>query len=195
MDETLLSNENDTNVTKEIEACLNLENEESKEAYLKTHMINAISQNLKDIINDNSCYESYISKDKFYLTCLPDISLNDYIKRLVKYTNMNISTLINAIIYIDTFCEKNNYILCMNNIYLILLSAFLLSIKFNEDLMVNLKTYSQIAGVSPDILQNLESSFYFNLHFSLFVKEDLYQSYYDYFSNFGFPFSKKEKEI
>ncbi len=83
----------------------------------------------------------------------------------------------------------------MNNIYLILLSACLLSIKFNEDLMVNLKTYSQIAGVSPDILQNLESSFYFNLHFSLFVKEDLYQSYYDYFFNFGFPISKKEKEI
>ena len=100
MDETLLSNENDTNVTKEIEACLASDNEESKEAYIKIQMINAISQNLKDIINDNSCYESFISKDKFYLTCLPDISLNDYIKRLVKYTNMNISTLINAIIYI-----------------------------------------------------------------------------------------------
>ena len=195
MDATLLSNENDTNVTKEIEACLASDNEESKEAYIKIQMINAISQNLKDIINDNSCYESFISKDKFYLTCLPDISLNDYIKRLVKYTNMNISTLINAIIYIDTFCEKNNYYLCMNNIYLILLSACLISIKFNEDLIVNLKTYAQIAGVAPDILINLESSFYFNLHFSLFVKEDLYQSYYGYFSNFGLPTSKKGKDI
>ena len=195
MDETLLSNENDTNVTKEIMACLDSDNEEAKEAYMKSQMINAISQNLKDIIKDNSCYESFISKDKFYLSCLPDISLNDYIKRLVKYTNMNISTLINAIIYIDTFCEKNNYILCMNNIYLILLSACLISIKFNEDLIVNLKTYAQIAGVAPYILTNLESCFYFNLHFSLFVKEDLYQSYYGYFSNFGFPTSKKGKEI
>ena len=207
MDETLLSTESESIVSKETEASLNDSNEQTKDIDSKSHIINAICQNLKDIIKDNSSYADYAPKDQFYLTNVPDISLNgqlhmafivdislnDYIKRLVKYNNMNISTLINAIIYIDIFCEKNKYILCMNNIYLILCSSCLLSIKFNEDVSVNLKTYSKIAGVSLDKIKSLESSLYFNLHFGLFVKEDLYQSYFNYFSNFEFPNSKKGK--
>ena len=61
---------------------------------------------------------------------------------------MNISTLINAIIYIDIFCKKFNYSLCMNNVYLILISSYLISIKFNEDVSIDLKNYAHIAGVS-----------------------------------------------
>ena len=193
MDETLLSTENESIVSKETEASLIDLNEQTKDIDSKSHIINAICQNLKDIIKDNSSYADYAPKDQFYLTNVPDISLNDYIKRLVKYNNINISTLINAIIYIDIFCEKNKYILCMNNIYLILCSSCLLSIKFNEDVSVNLKTYSKIAGISLDKIKSLESSLYFNLHFGLFVKEDLYQSYFNYFSNYEFPNSRKGK--
>ena len=72
----------------------------------------------------------------------------------------------------------------MNNVYLILLSSCLISIKFNEDVSINLKNYAHIAGVSLDNLINLEFAFHSNLCFDLFVKEDLYQSYYDYFSNY-----------
>ena len=195
MDETLLSTENESIVSKETEASLIDSNEQTKDIDSKSHIINAICQNLKDIIKDNSSYADYAPKDQFYLTNVPDISLNDYIKRLVKYNNINISTLINAIIYIDNLCENFKYILCMNNVYFLLLSSCLLSIKFNEDIPVNLKTYSQIAGVSVDKLKKLESCLYFSLNFGLFVKEDLYQEYFDYFSNYEFQNSKKGKEL
>ena len=185
MNESLLTNETDTNVTKETEASLSYEEHKpSKKVDLKRHIIEAISLNLTDIIKENDENGNIIKKDKFYLSNIPSISLNDYIKRLVNHTNMNISTLINAIIYIDTFCEKFNYSLCMNNVYLILLSSCLISIKFNEDVSINLKNYAHIAGVSLDNLINLEFAFHSNLCFDLFVKENLYQSYYDYFSNY-----------
>ena len=184
MDETLLSAENEANMTKATEASLCYENEQTKSKDKKTLIISAICQNLKEIIRDNRNFESLVSKDLFYLKTIPDISLSDYIKRLVKHTNMNISTLINAIIYIDNLCENFKYILCMNK-----------SIKFNEDIPVNLKTYSQIAGVSVDKLKKLESCLYFSLNFGLFVKEDLYQEYFDYFSNYEFQNSKKGKEL
>ena len=120
MDESLLTNVNDSNATKETEASLSYEKyKPSKAKDLRSHIITAVGLNLLDIIKENSQYKNYITKDKFYLSRLPSISLNDYIKRLVKYTNMDISTLINAIIYMDTFCEKQNYILCMNNVYLV----------------------------------------------------------------------------
>ena len=196
MDESLLTNETDTNVTKETEASLSYEESKPpKEVDLKSHIITAVGLNLMDIIKENNQFRNCIVKDKFYLSRLPPISLNDYIKRLVKYTNMDISTLINAIIYVDNFCEKNNYILCMNNVYLVLLSACLLSFKFNEDVPINLKNYAQIAGISLENLINLEFSLHINLQFDLFVKEELYQTYYDYFSNYEIPLLKNVKEI
>lgn len=196
MNESLLTNDNEANTTKETEASLSYEEyKPSKGKDSKCHFITAISLNLAEIIKDNSRFKNYISKDLFYLPNLPPISLIDYIMRFVKYTNMNISTLINAIIYIDTFCEKNNYILNMNNIYLVLVAACLISLKFNEDIPINLKTYAQISGISVEILKNLEYTLCVNLEFNFFVKDELYQSYYDYFSNYEIPYSKKGKGI
>ena len=183
MNRSSLTIDTDTNVTTE--ASLSYEEPKlSKNADLEKHIIEAISLNLIDIIKENFQNGNIIKKDKFYLSRLPSITLNDYINKLVDHTDMNISTLINAIIYIDTFCEKFNYTLCMNNIYLILFSSFLISIKFNEDVSINLKNYAHIAGVSLDNLINLEYAFHSNLCFDLFVTEDLYQTYYDYFSNY-----------
>ena len=115
---------------------------------------------------------------------IPSISLKDYIKRLVKYTKMNISTLILSIIYIDRFCEKYKYVLSYNNIYRLLLISTLISIKFNEDIMVNTKTYSNIAGVSVSDLNFLEYRMCIALDFSFNVKSDYFQQYFTYFSKF-----------
>ena len=62
MDETLLSNLNESNVTKETEASLIDVNEQTKSLDKKTHIINAICQNLKDIILDNSSFANYAPK-------------------------------------------------------------------------------------------------------------------------------------
>ena len=87
---------------------------------------------------------------------------------------MDISTLIIALIYIDCFCDNNKYILTLNNVYRILLSACLLSLKFNEDAIINYKYYSEIAAVSVEDLSKLEFYMYLKLHFSLNVKYDFY---------------------
>ena len=94
---------------------------------------------------------------------------------------MNISSLISAIIYIDRFCELNRYVLCMNNIYRIFLTACLLSIKFNEDINNNIKYYPEIAGIPAYDLNNLELYLFFKLKCSLYIDYDIYQSYFEYF--------------
>ena len=126
-----------------------------------------------------------VRNDIFYFKHLPGISLDDYIYRIYKNTKMNISTLIISIIYIDRFCEMNRYVLCMNNIHKIILSSCLLSIKFNEDINVNNKYYSKVAGISIYDLNNLEFSLYVKLQFSLLVDFDMYQKYFDYFSKYN----------
>lgn len=153
---------------------------------LKSHIINAVYINLKEIIEENkqTNRDRYPSFDIFYLEKVPPISLNSYIKRLVKYSGMDISSLILSIIYIDMFCIKYKYILTLNNIYRLLLSSCLLSIKFNEDITVDTKTYADIAGVTVRDLNNLELNLYVLLDYKLTVEDDYYQQYFAYFSKF-----------
>ena len=188
-EESSLTKSNDTNLTsKIIEDSLNYGSKQVKKTVSKNHIINAICLNYEDIIKENkNIYKGHLIKDKFYLTNIPNISLDDYIKRIMKHTKMNISTLINAIIYIDNFCERKQYILCLNNIYLLILSACLLSIKFNEDNNINSKFYAKIGGIPVENLNDLEYYLYLNLHFSLYIKEDLYNYYYEYFMNYLVP--------
>ena len=150
---------------------------------IKKYILKSISRNLKEIIKENkqSGLMKYVLNDIFYLGHLPGISLEDYIKRIYNSTKMNISTLIMSIIYIDRFCEYENYVISMNNIHKLLLSACLLSIKFNEDISISSKYYSEIAGIPVYDLNNLEFYLCVKLRFSLYVDYNLYQKYFEYF--------------
>ena len=155
--------------------------------YLQKQIIKSIAQNLKDIIkeNRNNNQMKFVKHDLFYISRLPSISVEEYINRIVKSTKMNISSLIISIIYIDRFSELNGYILSLKNIHRILLTACLLSIKFNEDVNVNTKYYSSVAGIPIQDLNNLEFYLIVKLKFSLFVDYDTYQKYYEYFCKFS----------
>ena len=154
---------------------------------LKNHIVNAIVSNLNEIIEDNNRDNNkYIRKDNvFYLDQLPSISLKNYIWHLVTYTEMDFSTLIISIIYIDKFCEKNNYFLSLNNVYRLLLISIFISLKYNEDKKVNLGTYAYIAGVSVEDLKMLEHQMCNALHFEFFVQSDYYQEYFSYFCKYS----------
>ena len=150
---------------------------------IKKNIIDSISKNLKEIIKENmqNNQMKYVQNDIFFFNTIPGISINDYINRIYKYTKMNISTLIMSIIYIDKFCENERYVLCMNNIHKLLLASCLLSIKFNEDINISMKYYSEIAGIPIYDLNNLEFYLCVKLRFSFFVDYDIYQKYFEYF--------------
>jgi hypothetical protein len=161
--------------------------------YMQKQIIKSIAQNLKDIIKENihNNQMKYVKHDIFYISRLPPISLEDYINRIFKNTKMNISSLILSIIYIDRFCENNGYILSLKNIHRIFLTACRLSIKFNEDINVSTKYYSNVAGITVQDLNNLEFYLIVSLEFSLFVENDIYQKYFEYFCKFNTNDNKK----
>ena len=192
MDESTISNNTDNSlVSLETEAnsmiSTSFESQCPISQNLKNHIISAIVTNLKDIIEENKQQgrNKYIFKDIFYLEQIPLISLEKYVRLLVKYTQMNISTLILSVIYIDLFCEKFKYVLTYNNIYRILIIAIYISLKYNEDNFVDAKTYAAIARVTPNDLKNLEFQMCVALDFSFFVKSDYYRQYFIYFSKFS----------
>ena len=193
MDELNFSHNNDNSlISGETEAnSMNTSSSENKykiSVIEENKIIKAIVANLNDIIEENRkrIDRKYISKDNlFYLEKLPNISLGDYILHLMKYNNISISTLILAVIYIDKFCDKYKYVLTMHNIYRIILISIFISIKYNEDMFVSANIYAQIAGVRIEDLLNLEYNMCVALEFGFYVKEDLYQQYFIYFTKYN----------
>ena len=155
---------------------------------LKNHIISAIALNLKDIIDENiqQGNNRFLWKDNiFYLEQIPPISLENFIHHLMRYTNMNISTLILSVIYIDKFCEKVKYILSFNNIYRLLLISIFISLKYNEDVKVNAQYYADVSGVNVEDLKMLEYQMCTIFDFEFYVDSDYYQQYFIYFSKYS----------
>ena len=164
----------------------NIDNYNQISSYDPKQIIKSTAQNLRDIIRENirNNQMKYVKQDLFYINRHQSISIEDFIKLIYKNTKMSLSTLIISIIYIDKFCEINKYILSLKNVHRILIASCLLSIKFNED-CISTKYYSKIVGINDCDLNNLELYFYIKLQFSLFVDDDDYQRYFDYFSKFN----------
>ena len=128
-------------------------------------LIRAIAITLNSILETNNNLENYKeiirdqSRQVFSANIIPSISIKDYLIRIQTYSNIERSTLIISLIYIDRFCNKAKVTLTHYNIHRILFSSILMGVKFNEDNFYDNKYYSQIAGVKLKELKVLEYNF------------------------------------
>ena len=167
--------------------------EDSPQSKLQNYdLIRAIAITLNSILETNKNLENYKeiirdqSRQVFSANIIPNISIKDYLIRIQTYSNIERSTLIISLIYIDRFCNKAKVTLTHYNIHRILFSSILMGVKFNEDNFYDNKYYSQIAGVKLKELKVLEYNFIKMLNCELYVSRDLYDKYELYLKNFNY---------
>lgn len=185
MDESVSSNTTDNSIySKETMASIHQEGLTRRKKSLIT---SAIDSNLTDLISENlrNIKSRYIKRDIFYVTNLPRISIVDYLNRILKYSEISISSLILAVIYIDKMCEQQRYVLSQHNIHRLILSSCVISTKFNEDKTFNNSYFAKIGGVSGKEMNQLEYEFYVLLDFKLMVDKGYYEKYLNYFSRYS----------
>ena len=153
-------------------------------------LIKSISKTLVSILENNkkkSNYKEIVKKQgkmAFSANLIPGISIEDYLLRIQTYANVEKSTLIISLIFIDKLCHTADVTLTHYNIHRILFTALLLSIKYNEDSFFDNQYYSEIAGVKIKELQLLEYTFVSMVDFNLFVRDEIYEKYRNYLENF-----------
>ena len=108
-------------------------------------------------------------KDPLYSNKVPIIKIEDYLIRLVKFSKMEISTLILTFIYIKRFIDKENFIIAFNNIFRLIISCSILAIKFNENRTFKNSFYAKIGGLEVGDLNNLEYNVFNRLDFNIRV--------------------------
>ena len=153
-------------------------------------LIKAISQTLVSILENNkkkSNYKEMVKKQSkmvFSANLIPNISIEDYLLRIQTYANIEKSTLIISLIFIDKLCHTADVTLTHYNIHRILFTAVLISIKYNEDSFFDNQYYSEIAGVKIKELKLLEYTFINMVDFKFYVSNEIYKKYLEYLDEF-----------
>ncbi len=85
-----------------------------------TEILTILVGSLEDIITYNEVeeIECLINDDSpFFCKDLPDISIYDFLKRIIKYCKIEISTLIIMSMYIDRYSDQCSYFISNYSIY------------------------------------------------------------------------------
>lgn len=108
---------------------------------------------------------------------VPMISIEDYVRRIVQYSEIEVSTLATSLMYIHRLCSNSKIKLTSFNVHKIVFVSIFLSIKFNEDEHFKIDYYSQVAGMSVEEIMILELEFFKLVNFNLFIEEEEFGKY------------------
>ena len=155
---------------------------DTKEIYRICEGLNMI---LSEIISKNKLlltYSSIIIRQKeniFSLKKKPSISITSYLRRIIMYSRIEMSTLFLSIVYLHKILEKNLF-LTDYNVYKLLSISILISLKYNEDKISNNTFYAQVFGISLRDVNSLEYSYLKLLDFCVFIDHQSIKQFFNY---------------
>ena len=149
-----------------------------------------ISTKINSIINyneENKIKQKRTKPEYIHSSFIPVISIEGFLKLIIKYTEIENNTLIVSYLNIIQLINKENFILDKNNIYILLLSSCILSKKFLEDLILENSYYCQIGLFTPKELNLAEYSLFcrldFNINYTFEEVEEIYNQIFAILSN------------
>jgi hypothetical protein len=107
----------------------------------------------------------------------PDITVQNYVDRIIKYCPCSSEAFICAFIFIDRLLHSKALRITSLNVHRILLTSIMISAKILDDCRWNNKYYSHVAGVTAKELLSLECRFLSMIDYSLHISQQLFESY------------------
>ena len=146
-----------------------------------------ISQNLNSIIAYNKQMKRRQKRSKheyIHSSLTPIISLEGFLRLIIKYTEIENNTLIASYLYIMKLINKENFVLEKNNIYLLLLASAVLAKKVLEDLVLTNGDYCEIGLFTEKQLSLAEYSLFCRLGYKVnYSMEEVEQVYNEIFAS------------
>ena len=146
-----------------------------------------ISTNFNSIIafnKENKKRQKRSKHEYIHSSLTPVISLEGFLKLIIKYTEIEHNTLIVSYLYIIQLMNKENFILEKNNIYLLVLTSAVLAKKVLEDLVSDNSYYCQIGLFTEKELNLAEYSLFSRLDYKVnYTMEEVEQVYNEIFAS------------
>lgn len=116
---------------------------------------------------------------RFHSRTPPNISLSDYLRRIVKYTSIEKSCLLILLIYIDRVCELHPYFTVSSlTVHRFLITAVTVSSKALSDSYCTNSHYAKVGGISTQEINALELEFLSLIDWHLASTGPILQQYY-----------------
>ena len=158
--------------------------EDQKIPKLKSNKLELIiSEILTEISSQNSEVE-FNPEDPFSRQNPSKVTLQYFFGRIRRYSQIEKSTLIIILIYIDRVCITSGIILNPHNIHRLILGCLILAIKYNEDVYYNNEYYAKIGGVPLDEINKLEYKSFELIEQNLFISDDIFEKYLAYITHY-----------
>lgn len=122
----------------------------------------------KDIEKNKTCA---INTTIYCAEHIPNISIDDYLKRIAKYLELTPSYFILLLIYLSRYLNNNNDFLHALNSHRLLFSLLLLTHKFIEDKPFSNQYAARTGGISTSEVNSLEIETLYFMGFELYVSK------------------------
>lgn len=121
-------------------------------------LIEQIAINLEEVIIFNIRNKNtLITKTVFDAKGFKEVSIKEYIQRVVTHSEMEVNTLKYAILLLKKYCAKNNFYLLKDNCFKLILACVIVALKVHEDCIFTDKDMALIGGISLVSLIKIES--------------------------------------
>lgn len=142
---------------------------------LRKFIMNSLPIIFNNIIEENRFNRQV--KSNYDIESFPSITLKQYIRRLIKLTNAENSSIIHSLILIDRLNTKNKLTINEKNIHKLFFISLLSSIKLLEDRMYVKEQYILASGLSDIEISLLEYDFITDLDYDVYVKPEEFNVY------------------
>ncbi|CAD8123679.1 unnamed protein product [Paramecium sonneborni] len=163
---------------------INLIYEEEHCRYTENTFLRSISNILEELIQETDIFQ--IKKSLFHSEKLPNISLENYLIRIVRYTKCSKECLLIALIYLYRIQELNQeQLLNKQSVHRFLIIAIVLAIKYQDDDIYGNDYYAKVGGITMQELNDMEKEFLDRIEFQLFIDQDHYYFYQQKINQFS----------
>eukprot|EP00211_Chloroparvula_japonica_P014379 CAMPEP_0119139104 /NCGR_PEP_ID=MMETSP1310-20130426/26886_1 /TAXON_ID=464262 /ORGANISM="Genus nov. species nov., Strain RCC2339" /LENGTH=239 /DNA_ID=CAMNT_0007130363 /DNA_START=104 /DNA_END=823 /DNA_ORIENTATION=- len=150
----------------------------SQSDYFRQNCIHLLSTVLNRLIEVNEMNPDANAKTtRFHCVCTPDISLKKYLKRISRYTDCNVETVVCAVIYVLRVSRRADITVTCLNIHRLLITSVVVAMKYVEDECFTNRYMAKVGGVSLSELNRLETQFLKNLEFSLDITPENFEQF------------------
>ena len=117
------------------------------------------------------------TKSALFSSLLPSISVENYVRRLLKYIEADFSTVLIALILLKRAANKYKMLLSKNTAHRSILVALVLALKVHEDTIFSNKHFAKVGGVRPAELKTFELDFLAQINFDTFISTEEFEAY------------------
>jgi hypothetical protein len=156
------------------------------------HVLDKACLILENLVRANSelmqnASNSVASKQltRFHSRTIPDISIRKYLLRIVRYSPHPAECIVTGLVYLDKVIRKHALVVSMFNVHRLLITAFVLSVKYHCDQIYTNKHYAKVGGVQAKELAKLEFDFLRMLNYDIIVSKRELDHYTEKLFNIG----------